>query len=105
MTHKRLLVAIVLLAASGVLAQTKSTGDTVSSTLAIQPSPSQPMVMIGGDSRIIEVRDKSDKLMVLVSPDGKVTYGSDYLPDASARTFWEALAKDYPIVCKAKEKP
>lgn len=103
MTNKRFIIAICLLAAEAVMAQIKPTNIT-DSTLTIQPPPRQPMVMIGGGN-IIEIKDKDGKLMVLVSADGKITYGDDYPPAASARVFWEKLAEAYPVVCKAKEKP
>lgn len=54
---------------------------------------------------IIEVRDKNEKLMVSIDPDGKVIYGEKYKPEESAKTFWRILAQSYPTVCRELHKP
>jgi hypothetical protein len=63
----------------------------------------EPFVGIGGTDMIV-VSDKDGKLMIKVTQDGKITYGPGYTPDAAARTFWEVLARYYPIVCE-EQKP
>lgn len=56
------------------------------------------------DGNIIAIKDKNRQPMVIISKDGKVTYGKDYKPDEGARTFWEVLARAYPEVCRAETK-
>jgi hypothetical protein len=78
-------------------------GNLAADSLMIDNTP-QPHVSIGG-TYIIEIDDKDDALMVRVDRDGKITYGKGYSADASAKTFWELLAKYYPVVCKREELP
>lgn len=44
----------------------------------------------------ISVSNGSDCL-VKVRPDGTIEYGPNYKPDESAKAFWEAVAKEFPI--------
>ena len=57
-----------------------------------------PSIGIGG-SQIFFVKDEDGNLMVNIDQQGKVTYGEKYKPDDAAKTFWNVLAKYYPIVC------
>lgn len=36
------------------------------------------------------------ELLVPVAPDGKITYGPHYTPDAAAKVFWESVAHRAP---------
>lgn len=71
---------------------------TGTTTLTMQAAESQPFIMIGG-AEIIEVHAKNGDLMVRVAQDGRVIYGDKYKVGDSAKTFWEAMAKYYPVVC------
>jgi len=78
-------------------------GNTTSTIFALQLEPPGPTVAIAG-SKILFVKDKDGNLMVNIDQQGKVTYGEKYKPDDAAKTFWEVLAKYYPVVCE-QQKP
>ena len=77
---------------------------TTTGTFTIISPPPTSSIRIGG-SQIIEINDKEGKLMVHIDQDGKVTYGTDYKADDAAKTFWETLAKAYPVICEKVTAP
>jgi hypothetical protein len=42
---------------------------------------------------VLEIRKSDNSILVSIGPNGVLTYGPDYTPDAAAVVFWEALAE------------
>jgi hypothetical protein len=104
-------IVILILLVSTALFAAQNAPKKTDSNITFNPYPTWnhgPTILISNDSKplaLIEIRDKDGKTMVLISPDGKVTYGANYKADESAKTFWEALALTYPSVCKQFQVP